>query len=75
MTSPVPDHELDVEQDAAARRQLRRIAWCFLVVVATVPLVALGGAWTLVLVLDLAVAVLGLRAALCLRAITGSARR
>lgn len=63
-----------VQPGDPGRAELRRIAWCFFVVVATLPLVALGDAWSLVLLLDLAVAVHGLLTALRLRRIRGSER-
>jgi hypothetical protein len=62
------------ESDAAARRLLRRIAWCFLIVVATLPLVMLGGQWRWILLLDLVIAVYAFRSALALRALTRSER-
>lgn len=57
--------------DRPEQRHLRRIAWCFLLVVVTLPLVAFGGAWSFVLLFDLVVAVIALREALRLRALRG----
>lgn len=56
------------------RAHLRRIAWCFFAIVMTLPLVALGGVWTYVLLVDLAIAVVAFREAMRLRALRNSSR-
>jgi hypothetical protein len=49
------------------RRHLRRIMWCFLIVVIALPIAGLGGTWTYLLLPLVAVSALALREGMALR--------